>query len=58
MAPHRAKLKTQVRAGRTGAYSDDGFPSSITGWAWLTAQAAPTLGGVYIVLVLILSIPV
>jgi hypothetical protein len=58
MATHRAKLKTAVRPGRTGAYTEDGFPTSFAGWAWLTAQAAMTLGGVYIVIVLILSIPV
>jgi hypothetical protein len=58
MAPHRAKLKTQVRPGRTGAYTDDGFPSSFAGWAWLTVQASLALGAVYILLVLVLSLPV
>jgi len=57
MAPYRGKLKTQVRPGRSGAYHDDGYPSSLAGWAWLTAQAAITLGGIYIILVLVLSLP-
>jgi len=58
MATYRGKLKTRVRPGRIGAYHDDGFPTSLAGWAWMTAQAAIALGGIYILLVLVLSLPV
>jgi hypothetical protein len=57
MAPYRAKLKTQVRPGRTGAYTDDGWPTSFAGWAWMTAQALIAFGGIYILLVLVLTLP-
>lgn len=58
MATHRAyrpKLKTQVRPGRVGAY-DDGYPNTIAGWAWFITQAALAAAGVYIILVLVLSL--
>ena len=58
MRPYRAKLKTQVRAGRSGAYHDDGYPTSLAGWAWLTTQALLAFAGIYILLVLVLSLPV
>jgi hypothetical protein len=56
--PNRGKLKTHVRPGRRGAYYDDGVPTTVAGWAWLTAQAAIGLAGVYIVIVLLLSLPI
>ena len=58
MATYKGKLKTRVRPGRTGAYTDDGWPSSFAGWAWMTAQALIAFGGIYILLVLVLSLPV
>ncbi len=56
--PHEVKLKTHVRPGRRGAYYDDGVPTTVAGWAWITAQAAIGLGGIYILIVLLLSLPI
>lgn len=55
---NRGKLKTHVRPGRRGAYYDDGVPTTVAGWAWLTVQGLLAFAGVYIVIVIILSLPI